>query len=957
MLKKILIATVIFFILFAVIGFFILPAVLKPTLAKKLSENLHRTVSIEDIDINPFIISAKIKGLVIRDLQDQETFASIGELYINLQAAESVLKRALVVEEISIDKPYVKIIRETQQQYNFSDLIKNDSVKEDKKKEPFRFFIGNIHVAGGRIDVVDSPKNKQHALTDIAFALPFLSNMKINANIFVNPYFKANINGTPLVLEGRAKPFAGTLETIFDIDFTGIDIPYYIEYLPKEIEIKIPSGTLDVQANLSYIQSLNEAPVFKVSGMVGLSNLDITDRKNLPLIRLPQLIINIADSQFLERSVHLSRISFTSPEVHVRRDKSGAINLGSIIQKTESFQEPETTKEEQPFVLTIDQVELKNGTFNFSDGSTSDPVNLVADKLEINAGNIATSEGSRGTAEISCRLNKKGVVSAKAAFGIAPLMCDAQINLEGLEPGWVQPYFTDKIRIIVTGGRASAKGEVALKQDDKKEIQVSYKGNASLSDFASVDKEHKDDFVRWKALNINNLDAGFNPVYIDIKEIALKDLFASVIVNSDGKLNLSTVVKQDEGNLIPEKVEEKKNVEKILIERVSVNNGNIRFIDRSINPNYSTELADIHGSILGLTSMETETAKVELSGLLENTSPFVIKGRINPLKDDLFVDLYTSFKDIDLSRASPYMGKFVGYTIHKGKLTLDLKYLIDKKKLDSQNDVFIDQFTFGDSVDSPDATSLPVKFAVSLLKDRHGKINLNLPVAGRTDDPEFSVWKVIVKILVNLITKAATAPFSLLASLYPGADQLGNVEFEYGMADLPAQCEQKFQVLLQIMTDKPSLNLEIKGYGDREKDRQGLVEYFFEKKMKAQKFMVMLKKGQPAVAVDELTIEPGEYEAYLKEAYLAEPFTKPLNAQGQPLLLPAQEMKKLIVEHIKVSDSDLKMLAEQRAQQVKSCLLKSQQIKPERIFLVEAELISQEKPEGMSAARVGLNLK
>jgi len=971
MLKKIIIGTFVFLILIAVTGFLILPAVLKPTLTKKLAENLHRKVSIEDIDINPFIISAKIKGLVIRDPQDQETFASIGELYINLQAAESVLKSALVVEEIKIDKPYVKIIRQTEQQYNFSDLIKNDGVKEDTKKEPFNFFIGNIQVGDGRIDVVDSPKNKQHALTDIAFALPFLSNMKKTANIFVKPYFKANINGTPLVLEGRSKPFAGTLETTFDIDLKRIDIPYYIEYLPKEIEIRIPSGSLDVQASLSYVQSRDKTPVFKVSGMVGLSNLNLTDAKNLPLIRLPQLTINIAESQFMERSVHLSSINFSSPEVYVRRDKSGSINLESIIQKTDQVKEPETTEEKQPFILTIDKLELKNGTFSFSDGSVSDPVNLIADKLEINAGNITTAAGSQGTADISCRVNKKGMVSAKAAFGIDPLLCDAQINIEGLEPAWIQPYFTDKILIIVTGGRASVRGMVALKQDDAKEIQISYKGNVALSDFASVDKEHKDDFIRWKDLSVKGIDAGFNPVYLDIKEIALKDLFSSVIINPDGKLNLSSVAKKDESGQAPDKSEKssvkkeeiteektkEKSVERIEIGRVSLNNCKIRFIDRSINPHYSTELAGIHGSVVGLTSMETEFAKVDLSGRLENTSPLMITGKINPLKEDLFIDLHTSFKDIDLSPASPYSGKFVGYTIHKGKLTLDLKYLIDKKNLDSKNDVFIDQFTFGDSVESPDATSLPVKFAVALLKDRHGKINLNIPVTGRTDDPEFSIWNIIVKILVNLVTKAAAAPFSLIASLYPGAEQLSNIDFEYGRADLPAQSEQKFQLLSKIMTDKPSISLEIKGYAESEKDRQGLTEYLFEKKLKAQKLMTILKKGQPAVALDEITIEQVEYEAFLKEAYIAEKLPKKMNAQGQPLLPPAPDMKKLIVERINVTGSDLKMLAEQRAQQVKIGLLKSEEVKPERIFLVEAELISQEKAGEKKAARVDLNLK
>ncbi|MDQ1331674.1 MAG: hypothetical protein QG578_1942, partial [Thermodesulfobacteriota bacterium] len=320
MLKKIIIGSVILLILIAVSGFLILPAVLKPTLAKKLAENLNRKVSIEDIDINPFIISAKIKGFVIRDMEDRETFASVGELYINLQAAESLLKRAFVVEEISINKPYVMIIRQSGQKYNFSDLIKDQDVKEKEdvkkeevKKDAFNFFVGNIQVGGGRIDLVDSPKKKQHALTDISFALPFLSNMKKTANIFVNPCFSANINGTPLVLEGRSKPFAGTLETTFDIDLKGIDIPYYMEYMPKEIAIKIPSGSLDVKASLSYLQSRDKTFVMKVSGTVGLNNFSITDEKNIPLLRFQQLTVNVAESRFLEQSVHLSSVSLNSP--------------------------------------------------------------------------------------------------------------------------------------------------------------------------------------------------------------------------------------------------------------------------------------------------------------------------------------------------------------------------------------------------------------------------------------------------------------------------------------------------------------------------------------------------------------------------------------------------------------------------------------------------------------------
>ncbi|MBU3946750.1 MAG: DUF748 domain-containing protein [Proteobacteria bacterium] len=953
--KKIIIGTLVFIIVYTIFGFLILPAVLRSVLTKNLSENLHRTVSIKEIKTNPYIISARIKGLAIKDQQNQKTFASVSELYVNIQI-ESLLKRALVIEEISISKPYVNITRKTQQLYNFSDLIKEDGKKADTKKEPFRFFIGNIQVSDGRIDFMDSPKNKQHEVKDIAFALPFLSNMKKTADTFVQPYFRANINGAPFVLEGRSKPFARSLETIFNINLKRIDIPHYMEYLPKEIEVRIPSGTIDLQADLSYVQSQDKPPVIHVSGILELNNLAVNDTKGLPLVRLSELAVKITDIQLPERNAHLSAINLISPEVYVRRDKAGELNIEAILRKINA-ENTEVKTESKPFPVKIDQVELNGGVVSFSDVSTADPVNLLADKLKISAHDIDTTAG--GMADLSCRLNKKGIISTNTTFKIDPLSCDAKVSVEGIEPGWVQSYFTDQIRIIITGGRVSTKGLFTMRQDKTKLTQLSYKGNAALADFASVDKENKDDFVKIKMLNLKTLNVGFNPTYVDIKEIALKDFFTGIIINDDKKLNLKSVVKQDQDTVtIPEeKDKNNKSTEKILIGKISVKNGNIRFIDRSISPNFSTELTNIEGSITGLTSLDTEAAKVELSGKLDNDAPLMITGSINPFKDDLFVNLHTNFKDIDLSPESPYSGKFLGYTINKGKLTLDLKYLISKKNLDSQNNVYIDQFTFGNSVNSPDSTSLPVRLAVSLLKDHNGKINLNLPVAGRTDDPEFSVWKIIIKMLVNLVGKAATAPFSLLTSLYPGADQLSNVDFEYGKADLSSQIEAKLQLLHQILADKPSVSLEIKGYAGMEKDRQAIIQYLFGKKIKAQKLIKIIKKGQPVITVDEVSIAPDEYELYLTEAYKAEIFPKPQKTKGQPEVPAASEMEELIIDHIQVTESALKLLAQERALQVKNFLLKSQQINPERIFLVEGEIISEEKSDDVSAAHVELTLK
>jgi hypothetical protein len=368
-------------------------------------------------------------------------------------------------------------------------------------------------------------------------------------------------------------------------------------------------------------------------------------------------------------------------------------------------------------------------------------------------------------------------------------------------------------------------------------------------------------------------------------------------------------------------------------------------------------LTEMGGRISGLSSEENTTADVDLRAKLNNYAPLEITGKINPLREDLYVDLKARIKDFDLSPATPYSGKFVGYTIEKGKLSFDLKYLIVKRKLESQNQIFFDQFTFGEKVESPKATKLPVKLAVALLKDRKGEIRLDLPVTGSLDDPKFSVWGVILKILVNLISKAATSPFSLLGAAFGGGEELSYIEFDYGSTAISEPNAKKVDTVVKALQDRPSLKMDIEGHVDMERDREGLKQFLFNRKVKAQKLNEMVKKGQPAIPVDEVKIEKQEYEKYLKMAYKEEKFPKPKNVIGMAKDLPAPEMEKLMLTHIEVKESDLRTLASQRSMKVKEAILKSKQVEPERVFTLEPKSLAPEKKEKVKESRVDFKLK
>jgi hypothetical protein len=208
-----------------------------------------------------------------------------------------------------------------------------------------------------------------------------------------------------------------------------------------------------------------------------------------------------------------------------------------------------------------------------------------------------------------------------------------------------------------------------------------------------------------------------------------------------------------------------------------------------------------------------------------------------------------------------------------------------------------------------------------------------------------------------LISKAATSPFSLLGAALGGGEELSFVEFDYGDTAVTETNSKKLATIIKALNDRPSLKMDIEGHVDMERDKEGLKQFLFNRKVKTQKLNEMVKKGQPAISVDEVKIEKQEYEKYLKVAYKEEKFPKPKNVIGMAKDLPTPEMEKLMLTHIEVKESDLRTLASQRAMKVKDAILKTGQVEPERVFILEPKSLSPEKKEKVKESRVDFKLK
>jgi len=950
---------------------------------RTLSDALHREVTIQQIAINPFTLSLTVRGVTVKDRKTPDTFASFDQLFINLQAV-SAFRLAPIAKEVRLDRPYIRIVHHQGGSYNFSDLLAADSSDQGGKAGPPKFSLNNIQIVGGSVDFTDQPKQTNHTVRDLNIALPFISNQPYDIETLVEPRISATINDSPYLLEGKTQPFASTRQTVFDVDITDLDIPQYLAYMPVKTNFTVRSGKMTVKAKLSFTQQPKQT--LTVDGRVALRQLSISDAQDRPLLTLPAMDVVLAPTEPLVGMFHMASVTLESPELFVRRDPSGKMNVQDLFPRASDAPVEVKAQDASPStVVDIDTFQLSKGMLSFSDAAAgtpskaekpagddapAEPVSIVASDINVRVDNLSTATGRQGTTAVSFRLNKGGTASVEGPVGLTPLSAQLAVRVKAVALRPFQPYFTDRVKIHVTKGALSTDGSLSFSYQEESGMQAAYKGKLSITGFGSVDKAHAQEFLAWQSLAFDDLKVGYSPMHVHVGKVALTDFYARLIVYPDGSVNLAQIMEQgtheetppapDTATTAPQRAAAEPPRQAgpdIRIRTITLQGGRINFSDTSLKPVFSLELADIGGRVSGLSSAEATLADLDLRGKVNQFAPLEIVGKINPLREDLFVDLKARFSDMDLSSMTPYSGKYVGYTVEKGKLSFDLNYQIAKRKLDSKNTLFLDQFTLGEKVESPTATNLPVRLAIALLKDRNGEIHLDLPVTGSLDDPKFSVWRVVLQILVNLISKAATAPFALLGALIGGGEELSYLEYDPGSAVVADANATKIEKLTTALYERPSLKLEIEGHVDPEKDSEVLRQREFMRKLKVQKFNRRLKQGQSSIPIDELTIEPAEYEQYLKLAYKAETFPKPRNIIGIAKDLPVPEMEKLILTHIQIKDDDLRALASQRAMKAKDAILQSNKVEPERLFIIEPKSLAPEKGDTLRLSRVDFRIR
>jgi uncharacterized protein involved in outer membrane biogenesis len=940
----------------AVFFAFGLPAILRAVLASQLAKNLHRPASVESVSFNPFKLCLTVQKLAVREPDNATVFVSFDLLRVNAEIA-SVFEGGIDLSEVSLVNPHARIVRTEANTYNFSDLLTGEGKKpEEQPSKPLLFSVANIQIAGGSVEFDDRPKKASHRITALELGLPLLSNFKQNVDIFEQPSFSATINGKPFKLTGQTKPFADSLETSAEINITDLSLAQYMPYVPATLNFKMPSGRLSTRLVINYIQSAKKTAEVKVQGKLGLAELEIISLDSKPILKLPSLSVSGIDCKISSREAGIDEISVDGLSVALAREKDGSISLQKLVgpDNQTGGKSAAPAQQEPPsgpaWTVQVKKFKFARGAVSFDDLLPARSAQFRIDPIDFTLSNISTAPNASAEIDFGCRINKESTLSLQGSFTIAPPGANLKIDLAGLDIRFAQSYMPDTLLLDLTSGTLGLKGSVDVKQGKEGKDAapaILWQGDIRLANFASVRRGDKEDLLKCSSLDLQSMRAGMSPLSLDIKTVTLAGLFMRPVVEADGTVNVTSLsaapsapAPKPAAASSPKEPLPNVNIGSLVLEK-----GRMQFTDKSIKPRYSADLADIQGRITGISTKPDSQADIRLTAKLNRYAPFKITGIMKPLQEKLDADIKVLFNNIDLSPFSPYSGKFVGRVIEKGRLSLELTYTIKDNKLTSQNKVFLDQFTLGKSVDSKDATSLPVGLAISLLKDRKGEIHLDLPVSGSLDDPSFKVGAVVLQMLVNLLEKAATSPFALVGALIPGGADISNIPFTCGTAELNDNATKKLDALAGLLTEKTDLSLEIQAAADAEADREGLRHEMVMRRMRALKFNDLSKKEKEGLTPEKVVITSGEYEDYLWQAYKAEKIPKQ-TVLGMTKKLPAEEMKKLMAEHMQVDDEDMKDLLQQRGLAVKQYLTETAKVPAERLFIIDSRIDSGKGPSG-----------
>ena len=1013
---RLLIVAAALLLLYTLGGFLLVPRLARNAIVQYVQKDLGRHASIGQLSFNPFTFTVEIRQFALAEA-DNRPIASFDLLRVSASLSASLLHRAWSLNEVRLERPVVQVLINRDGSLNLTKLAPPTPEKPEPPSTALPALrVNALGVHGGSVHFEDLSRGEPFSatLTPIEFDLTDFR----TAPKFENKYRFSAQSSVAERLDWAGQFTVRPLGSTGEFTVTALKASTIADYLQNALPFALTSGSLDVQGNYQFVATPASALSLTLPS-IKVHTLGIAPRKTgaeAPWITLPELDVANTTVVLNERRVAIGQVTLQRAALQLWRNADGSLNLRQLMgpssTATPAGSAPTTVAAAAaatpPWSIALDKLELQDASIEAEDRSITPAVKMHLGSIGLTVQNYSSAGSAPLNFDLHLGLGDTGKLQTQGTVTLSSLNTALDLNLSEFDLPALQPYISQTTDLTLYRGRLGLKGHVAYAQSPARgQPQLQLALAVDVANLATRDNLMNEDLVSWRSLHIDGLRYQMAPDALSIERIVASAPYGRVIIGAKGGLNVADIMRpahaqgpaaaqvattttttttaapvaasKPKGRARGAKSDTavptvaaaaaaaaaaKPPSMRMRIARIDIQDGVADFTDHSVTPTFSAAIYGLKGSIVGLSSDPASRAAVTLDGSVDRYAPVSIKGQINVLSAAAYTDITMSFSNIELPTFNPYSGKFAGYNIAQGKLSTQMQYHVENRKLDAKHHIVVDQLEFGDATESKQAVPLPIKLAVSLLKDRNGVITLDLPVGGSLDDPTFRVGPIIWKLFVGLITKIVTAPFALLGSLFGGGPELSYIDFPAGVATLtPAQI-QKLTQLSNALVERPQVKLDIPLHTQGDDDDTALERTGLEDALHtAAAAPGTAARARPAKAsasastsatAAPATVRLAALAALYRAQFKAEPEYPPETTSGSdPDVDRVTWLETQLLPQFAPSAAQRDALAQARAQAVQAAVLANAELKPERVFLTNQ--VSGGGPEG--SVRMELKLE
>ncbi|NNA87555.1 DUF748 domain-containing protein [Pseudomonas fragi] len=936
--------------LYSVLGFLILPGIGLRIINQQLANYATVPAKLDRLEFNPFSLELTLWGLRVGEPGKEQV--GFERLYTNLQA-DSLWTKALHLAAVELDKPKTELLFNKDGTLNLTQLFKlpaSEPVPADPESKPFPLRIDNIKLAGGYLHFTDMrPSEPIEFLYDsMDLELKNLSTLPDdNADmtlVAAGPAggridWTGTLSLVPITSTGKLKVTDGKMKVWW---------PYVRDALPLALEDGVLNFSTDYTLNLS-----KETEMVLSNATASIAPLKINAPDGRPLVRLERLEVSDTSVDLAKQEVVVGKINSQNLETWAAREKDGQLDWQKLFASqpektpaktaevvTVEAPKPAPVAPSKPWAVLLKDVDLRDYRVHLADKEPKTPVALDVGPLNVKLKNFDSLNRSPFTLNLDTGVGKQGKLTASGDVNLSPVSARLKVTTKDIDLRIAQAYIDPFIRLELRSGMLGSDLAVDLKSTEPLAFTVA--GRAQVDQLHTLDTLKNRDFLKWQKLVLEDVKYQHGDS-LSLARVNLEKPYVRFMINDDRTTNIDDLlIPRPAGTTAAKSTASKEKPLGIHIGAIAINDGSANFADFSLTPNFQTAVQQLNGLIGTIDSRNPKPAPVNIAGKVDRYAPVTIKGSVNPFDPMASLDIATSFKRVELTTLTPYSGKFAGYRIRKGRLNLDLHYLITNGQLKAENKLVVEQLQLGEKVDSPDAVDLPIKLAIALLKDTDGKISIELPISGDLNNPQFSVMPIIWQTVRNLVLRAAQAPFKFIGGLINGggAEDLGTVSFAPGSSELSPEAQKALTTLAQALKERPALRLEIEGTAAQSSDGPLIAKDRLEREFQYTYYKILQRRGEKVPAKAGLLTVPESEKGPLLEGIYRTRLKQQPPAEWKDLSRDerAAKMTAALIDFWSKSEVLLRQLGQDRASSIKDYLVDKGGLADDRVYFIDATL-------------------